>query len=87
MPTMQVTISDEVLKELDERARRSGDDRAHVAARLIEKGLHEVTIDDVLEPFRAGFRTSGLTEVALGDLMDSELEAVRAKRRSKLASR
>src|SRR5260221_7988365 len=81
--TLKIEISDEQLKRLDMLARLTGGEREDYAARLVEKGLREETIDELFEPFRSGFQRSGMNESQLSAIMEKELKAVRAEKRKK----
>ncbi len=77
-------VPDELIKRLDERLRETGQDRAEYLIRLIERDLaHPATVDEILEPFRQGFKESGMSEEELTELIDTEVRAVRAEKRAK----
>ena len=80
---IEVKVSDETLKRLDERARHIGQDRAEFAGKLIEKELAEPeapkadkTFDEILAPIRQGFAETGMTEDELDQMFEEAREEV-----------
>jgi hypothetical protein len=88
MSTIEVTVPDDLLRLIDERARARGSDRGQVIRDIVDRELREGgrapinTFDEVLAPIREGFAESGMSEEETRKLLESELRAVRAERRA-----
>jgi Asp-tRNA(Asn)/Glu-tRNA(Gln) amidotransferase C subunit len=79
METMTLTI--QVPKNigvvLEEKARNQGKDIAEYVENLIEKDIdRRKTLDEILAPLRKDFAESGMTEDDLGELIESERQAI-----------
>lgn len=88
--TIAVTgVTDDVMARLEQRIRRRGITRADYLRSLLERDLSdeaaEVSLADLLEPFRSGFARGDMTESEFVDLLDAELSTVRAERRERHA--
>jgi hypothetical protein len=77
------------MARLEQRIQRRGITRADYLRSLLERDLSdqppEVSLEDLLEPFRRGFAQSDMTEGELLSLLDTELNTVRAERRERQA--
>lgn len=85
MGTIEVKLSDEEIRQLEERARQAGTERAEYGGQLIrealvtenDEGLHPgMTLDEILAPVRREFAERGMTEDELLDLIEQVREEV-----------
>lgn len=76
MQVIQVQLSDELLRRLDERARETGGmNRADYIRELIEEDVErQSSLDDILRPFRKQVEASGMTDAELTSLFDDARE-------------
>jgi predicted transcriptional regulator len=82
--TINLELSPQTQQRLEALASKSGQPIEAYVNALIEKTV--APIDKILAPFRQGFAESGLTEEEATNLLDAELKAVRAERRTKSLS-
>lgn len=86
--TIEVKLSDELLKRLDERIRERGGDRSRYIQEVLEKDLcgtpHAgMTFAEILAPLQQDFEATGMTEEELGEFIEAEIKAYRAERGAK----
>ncbi len=89
MSTIEVTVPDDLLRIIDERALERGSDRGQVIRDIIDGVLRNPTssvqtFDAILAPIRQGFAESGMSEHEALEMLQSELKAVRAERQQSL---
>jgi hypothetical protein len=95
VPAIEVPdVSDELLTQMDERARQLKlSSRAEYVRRLIINDLERAqlakptTFRDILEPVHRQVAESGMTEAQLDTLLDESLENTRAERRRRNMAR
>jgi predicted transcriptional regulator len=81
--TLSVTISDELAGRLQSVAKAMAQTPEQVAVAAIERDLSPLKrLEEVLDPVRAAFEASGLTENELTELLEAEKHAMRRERRS-----
>jgi hypothetical protein len=83
MMLLTIPISPDAEAKLRERAAASGRGVADYAAKLLEDAVSQPTMDDILEPVRADFAKSGMTEEQIMELGRRELETLRSERKAK----
>ncbi len=79
METMTLTIQvpKNIGAVLEEKAKNQGKDVAEYVENLIEKDIdRQKTLDEILTPIRKDFAESGMTEDDLGELIESERQAM-----------
>ncbi len=83
--TIEVTgIPDELLKQLDDRIRERGGDRAAYVRKLIAKDLKTTpTLSEVLAPFRRQVEEGGITDEELDTLFEEAREEVYREKQAK----
>jgi hypothetical protein len=96
MPTLEIRLSDQDLKRLDERARLAGRDLADYARQLIRRSLDisldeasrqaDTTLESILTPIHRGFEESGMSQEEACRLLEDELGELRRERRAERAS-
>jgi hypothetical protein len=77
-------ISDDLLRRLDERARRSGVDRGSYVRSLIERAVDTPaeTLAGLLKPVHDDTEARGLTESEVERFLDREVANARRERRT-----
>jgi hypothetical protein len=80
--TLTVDLADADAQQLAEKARAAGIDVQTYVARLVHSAAVGPPLDEVLRPVRAAFHASGMSEEALGELLE---EAKHEMRRQRLA--
>ncbi len=66
--TIQISVSEDLLKLLDERAGRSGLDREAYVQALLSKDLGASALSQILAPFREPVAASGISDKELAQL-------------------
>ena len=67
--TIEIPVSDDLLRLLDEKAQRSGLKREDYVSALLSKDLAgPPTLGQILKPFREQVAASGVTDEELGQL-------------------
>ncbi|MBI3684521.1 MAG: hypothetical protein HY235_29460 [Acidobacteria bacterium] len=80
--TIEIPVSDDLLRLLDEKARRSGLKREDYVSALLSKDLAAPpTLAQVLKPFREQVAASGVTDDELGQLFTNAREDAHGERR------
>ena len=80
--TIEIPVSDDLLRLLDERARRSGLKREDYVSALLSKDLAgPPTLAQVLAPFRKQVAASGVTDNELQQLFTQAREDPHRERR------
>lgn len=79
---MHVQLSPTVEDRLRTRAERQGMTPESYASQLIEEAVAGRRLDEIVGSARARFEQSGMTDEALGDLLEAEKHAARAARHS-----
>jgi hypothetical protein len=69
-------VSEEQIRQLDERARQAGTDRGEFVKRLIARELDTPTIDEIFAPFRQAVAESGITDEELTALFEEARDEV-----------
>jgi hypothetical protein len=82
---MTISIPDNVVARLQERAAVSGQTVPAYTARLIAETITKPTIDELLAPVRADFAATGMSEDELLNLGREALAAVRDEKKAKCA--
>ncbi len=77
--TLTVHLSDRASESLSQRAAKTGQDIASLAASLLEQAMARPSVDEALAPFRKQIADSGMTDDQLDACLHSELEAHRRK--------
>jgi len=73
--TIEIPVSDDVLRRLDERARQSGLKREEYVCHLLSRDLNgPQTLSQVLAPYRAQVAASGISDEALMQLFSDARE-------------
>jgi predicted transcriptional regulator len=74
MGATSVRLPDDLLRALDEVARRQGTDRSSVMKRAIERGLRQISIDEAVEAYLKGgitaMRAARMAGVTLWEFLD-----------------
>lgn len=85
MPTVEINLSEDLLRRLDERMSQArGTDRAEYIRRLVERDVEESsTLDEILAPFREQVRTSGVTDEELTSLFEEAREEAWQERQAR----
>jgi hypothetical protein len=81
---MTISIPDDVAACLEKRAAVSGQTLPAYTAKLVADMVTKPTIDEILQPVRADFAKTGMSEDETTDFLRDQLEA---HRREKKASR
>lgn len=90
--TINITLTPEQERTLQDLARRSGKDPAayvqKVVAAHLSRARHQPvkTLEKILTPIWEGWRHSGMTEDEIDEFFDQELQEVRRERRQQKAS-
>ena len=90
--TINITLTPEQERTLQDLARRSGKDPAayvhKVVAAYLSRARHQPvkTLEKILTPIWEGWRHSGMTEDEIDEFFDQELQEVRRERRQQKAS-
>ena len=81
--TIEISVSDELLQVLDDRAKQSGLPVEEYASALLSRDLAgPPTMSQVLEPFRQAVAASGITDSELAQLFgEARNEAYSERRR------
>jgi hypothetical protein len=79
---MHVPLSPVIEDRLRKRAEHEGMTPETYASRLIEKAVTDRRLDDLAGTIPARFEQSGMTDDALGDMLEAEKHAARAARHS-----
>jgi hypothetical protein len=82
---IELKISGDLLRRLDERARHQGVDRDGYILEALKKDLEAKeapTFDALAAPLRQDFKESGMTEADLDDLVETAREAAWTQRNS-----
>jgi hypothetical protein len=82
---MTISVPDDVALKLKERAAVVGQTVPAYAAQLVAETLTKPTIDELLEPVRADFAKTGMSEDELLDLGRDAVSAVRQEKKAKTA--
>jgi hypothetical protein len=80
--TVMVSISGDAEARLRERAAANGQDVEDYASQLLERAVSQPTLDELLEPVRADFAASGMTEDQIKEFGRNLLEVVRSDRKA-----
>ena len=83
---LSISISEQAEAKIRERAATEGQSPEAVASRLVEEGLQRRSLDEILAPVRAEFEATGMTDEALGELLDRAKHEMRDQRRNRRAS-
>ncbi|MGB7156443.1 MAG: hypothetical protein WBD40_00170 [Tepidisphaeraceae bacterium] len=84
--TLNLSISEQAEAGLKARAAAAGMAPEAYAARLLERHIAKMTIDELLAPVRAEFEASGMTEDELVELLEAAKHEMRAEQRGRKAS-
>ena len=84
--TLNLSISAEAEAELKARAAAVGMSPETYAARMLERHVAKLALDELLAPLRAEVEASGITEDELSDLLERAKHEMRAERRGRKAS-
>ncbi|MCC6327874.1 MAG: hypothetical protein IT174_05120 [Acidobacteria bacterium] len=79
--SITIEISKEAESRLKRQAKSSGKSLGTVVKEIVERCAKEPTWDELVAPFHAETRRLGITDAELDELIDTELAAVRRKRR------
>ncbi len=80
---MDLHIPDDLAAELHKKAAASGSDPAELAVLAIRRTISsDRRLEDLLQPTREAFRSSGMTEDQAVDLFEAEKHAMRQERSS-----
>ena len=80
--TIEISVSEELLHVLDERAKRSGVALEEYASALLSRDLSAPpTMSEVLEPFREAVAASGITDSELAQLFSEARDEAYGERR------
>ena len=79
--TVTIDISKEAEARLKQQAESNGKAFDVFVREMVERGAKEATWDELVAPFHAETRRSGITDAELDELIDTELAAVRRERR------
>jgi hypothetical protein len=82
---LTISIPEDVAAKLGERAAANGKAVPEYASQLVEQAVKAPTIDEILEPIRADFARSGMSEQKIMELGSRELHELRTRRKSKSA--
>jgi hypothetical protein len=82
---LTISIPEDVATKLGERAAASGKAVPEYASQLVEQAVKAPTIDELLEPVRADFARTGMSEQEIMELGSGELKELRAERKAKSA--
>lgn len=80
---MTISIPDEVVLKLKERAATSGQTLSAYAAKLVADTVTKPTIDEILSPVRAAFARTGMSEDELLNFFRGELDDHRREKKAK----
>ena len=80
---MMISISEDVVARLKERAAESGETMPAYAAKVLSETVTRPTIDEILAPFRKQVAESGMSDEALDDFFRGELDALRREKKAK----
>jgi len=81
--TLTIHLPKDISVELAKKAKSSGKNVAEYVEDLVSKQVKRPSLDNILSPIRDGFEKSGMSEAELEQLIDREVKAVRAERRSR----
>lgn len=74
MGATSIRLPDDLLRALDDVAKRQGTDRSSVMKRAIEKGLLQITIEDAIQAYLRGgitaMRAARMAHVSLWEFLD-----------------
>ena len=72
--TIELPLSEELLRRLDDRARSAGIGRDSFIQAVLAKSIGEPTIDEILAPFRVQVTSSGIRDEELDRLFSEARE-------------
>jgi len=72
--TIELPLSEELLRRLDDRARSAGIGRDSFIQAVLAKSIGEPTIDEILAPFREQVTSSGIRDEELDRLFSEARE-------------
>ena len=75
--TITISLSHELMSQLQVRASAEGVDVLTFAGRALQREATRPLLDDILKPVRDAFLASGMTDDELGDLLEVEKHAMR----------
>lgn len=74
MGATSVRLPDDLLRDLDEVAKRQGTDRSTVMKRALEKGLREISVEEAVQSYLRGgttaMRAAKMAHVTLWEFLD-----------------
>ena len=82
---MTISISDDVALKLKERADLTGQTVPAYAAQIVADTVTKPTVDQLLDPIRADFAKTGMSEDELLGFFRGELDAHRQEKKAKSA--
>lgn len=77
------TVSDEIARQLFNRADKEGKDVSTFMAKVAEREAKKPTLDELLAPVRKQFAESGLSEDDLTKLVRAERRAIQKEKSKK----
>ena len=80
--TLSFSLSASAEANLRQRAAAEGKDLTTYAIQILEQAAAKPTLDEILEPVRADFAASGLSDDQIMNLGRRELEALRRERKA-----
>jgi len=80
-----INISPEIAPKVEQAASRKGRDVAQFIEELVEKSVSGPSLDEILEPVRAQFAASGLTEDELDKVFEEERQTIWEEKQRKRA--
>jgi hypothetical protein len=83
---ISISLSPELEDRLKAKAAAAGLDMATFASRTLERVAARPSLDEVLEPLRAEFYRSGMSENELTEFLEQAKHEARTERRARQAS-
>jgi hypothetical protein len=81
--TIEISVSEEMLQLLDEKARRSGLEREAYVSLLLSKDLSRpATLAQVLQPFRDQVNGSAITDAELDQILNQARDDMHGEKHS-----
>ena len=77
---LNINISSKAEKNLKKRAAADGKQLAEYASQIVEEAATKPTLNDILEPLRKEFKSSGVNEKELVDQITAAQQAYRKTR-------
>jgi hypothetical protein len=80
--TLMLSLSAKAEANLRQRAAAEGKDLTAYATEILERAAAKAALDETLEPVRADFAASGMSDDQIMDLGRRELESLRRERKA-----